>query len=54
MARGWSEQQKRAYVIADNRLTDATDWDDEMVRLELADLLEGGFELSLTGITEDE
>lgn len=54
MARGWSEQQKRAYVIADNRLTDAADWDDEMVRFELTDLLEGGFELSLTGITEDE
>jgi ParB-like chromosome segregation protein Spo0J len=54
VARGWSEQQKRAYVIADNWLTDATDWDDEMVRLELTDLLEGGFELSLTGITEDE
>ncbi len=40
VSRGWSEQQKRPYVIADNRLTDATDWDDEMVRLELADLLE--------------
>jgi hypothetical protein len=26
VARGWSEQ--RAYVIADNRLTDAADWDD--------------------------
>jgi ParB-like chromosome segregation protein Spo0J len=54
VARGWSEQQKGAYVIADNWLTDATDWDDEMVRLELTDLLEGGFELSLTGIIEDE
>jgi hypothetical protein len=54
VARGWSERQKRAYVIADNRLTDAADWDDEMVRFELTDLLEGGFELSLTGITEDE
>jgi ParB-like chromosome segregation protein Spo0J len=54
VARGWSDQQKRAYVIADNRLTDASDWDDEMLRLELNDLLAGGFELSLTGITEDE
>ncbi|WFU37587.1 ParB/Srx family N-terminal domain-containing protein [Bradyrhizobium sp. CB82] len=54
VARGWSETQKRAYVIADNRLTDASDWDDEMLRLELSDLLEGGFEIGLTGISEDE
>jgi ParB-like nuclease domain len=54
VARGWAENQKRAYVIADNRLTDASDWDDEMLRLELNDLLEGGFELALTGISEDE
>jgi len=51
---GWSEQQKRAYVIADNQFTDASDWNDEMLRLELTDPLEGGFELLLTGITEDE
>jgi hypothetical protein len=54
VARSWSEQQKCDCVIADNRLTDASDWDDEMLRLELTDLLEGGSELSLTGITEDE
>ncbi|WGD55104.1 hypothetical protein QA641_15115 [Bradyrhizobium sp. CB1650] len=46
VARGWTDQQKRAYVIADNRLTDASDWDDEMLRLELSDLVEGGFEIS--------
>jgi hypothetical protein len=34
VARGWSENQKRAYVIADNRLTDASDWDDEILRLD--------------------
>ncbi|WP_348637507.1 ParB/Srx family N-terminal domain-containing protein [Bradyrhizobium sp. ISRA443] len=54
VARGWTDQQKRADVIADNRLTDASDWDDEMLRLELADLAESGFEIALTGITEDE
>jgi ParB-like chromosome segregation protein Spo0J len=53
VARG-CDQQKRAYVIADNRLTDASDWDDEMLRLELSDLVEGGFEIAVTGITEDE
>ena len=54
VARGWSDEQKRAYVIADNRLTDASDWDDEMLRLELSDLVESGFEIALTGISEDE
>jgi hypothetical protein len=54
VAHGWTDQQKRAYVIADNRLTEASDWDDEMLRLELNDLSEGGFEVSLTGITESE
>ncbi len=28
VVRGWTDQQKRAYVIANNRLTDASDWDD--------------------------
>ncbi|XIA64485.1 ParB/Srx family N-terminal domain-containing protein [Bradyrhizobium sp. TZ2] len=54
VARGWTDQQKRAYVIADNRLTDASDWDDEILRLELSDLVEGGFDVALTGISEDE
>jgi hypothetical protein len=54
VARGWSDQKKRAYIIADNRLTDASDWDDEMLRLELSHLVEGGFQIALTGITEDE
>jgi hypothetical protein len=49
VAHGWTDQQKTAYVIADNRLTEASDWDDEMLRLELNDL-----KVSLTGITESE
>jgi hypothetical protein len=40
--------------MAGNGFTDASDRDDEMLRLELIDPLEGGFERSLTGITEDE
>jgi ParB-like nuclease domain len=54
VARGWSDQQKRAYVIADNRLTDASDWDEETLRLELSDLVDDGFDIALTGISEDE
>ena len=38
VARGWSEAQKRAYVIADNKLALNAGWDEELLRLELADL----------------
>jgi len=44
-----SETQKRAYVIADNRLAEAAGWDDDMLRVELADLRADGFDLALTG-----
>ena len=44
-----SEAQKRAYIIADNRLALDADWDDEMLRIELDELGELGFNLELTG-----
>ncbi len=37
------DQAKSRLVIADNRLPDGSDWNDEMFRLELNDLLECGF-----------
>ena len=54
VARGWTEAQKRAYVIADNRLTDASTWDDDILRVELQDLLGAGFDLALTGMAPDD
>ena len=44
-----TEAQKRAYVLADNRLALSAGWDDEMLRLELGDLRTEGFNLALTG-----
>ncbi|MFT3756997.1 MAG: site-specific DNA-methyltransferase [Pseudoxanthomonas sp.] len=41
--------QKRALVIADNRLALEAGWDEEMLALELAELSEAGYELALTG-----
>ncbi len=41
--------QKRAYVIADNRLALDAGWDDELLALELAELSEAGYDLLLTG-----
>ena len=44
-----TEAQKRAYIIADNRLALDAGWDDEMLRVELKDLDNLDFDLSLTG-----
>ena len=49
-----TEAQKRAYVIADNRLALDAGWDDEMLRVEFAELKDAGFDLDLTGFTPDE
>jgi len=49
---GLSEAQKRAYVIADNKLALNAGWDTEMLVNELRDL--DGIDLSLTGFTIDE
>lgn len=49
-----TEAQKRAYVIADNRLALNSGWDTEMLKVEFADLKELGFDLELTGFDLDE
>ena len=46
--------QKRAYVIADNRLALNAGWDEEMLALELAELSEAGYDLALTGFEDAE
>lgn len=50
VADGWTDAQKRAYVLADNKLTLNGGWDNELLSLELADLQEAGFDLALTGL----
>ena len=54
MATGWSETQKRSYVLADNKLALNAGWDNELLALELADLKELGADLCLAGFTEAE
>jgi ParB-like chromosome segregation protein Spo0J len=44
-----TEAQRRAYVIADNRLALDAGWDNELLKVELQDLDAQGFDLSLTG-----
>ncbi len=49
-----TDAQKRAYVIADNRLALNSGWDTEMLKVEFADLQELGFDIELTGFDLDE
>ena len=44
-----TETQKKAYIIADNRLALSAGWDNEMLTLELNDLLADGFALEMLG-----
>ena len=54
IAEGWTEAQRRAYIIADNKLALNAGWDDEMLRVEIGELGDLDFDLSLTGFGEDE
>jgi DNA modification methylase len=45
--------QRQAYVIADNQLAVRAGWDTELLRLELGDLAEQGFDLELLGFEAD-
>src|SRR5690554_2237019 len=49
-----TDAQRRAYIIADNRLALDAGWDEEMLRIEFAELEELGFDLDLTGFSLDE
>ena len=44
-----TEAQRRAYVIADNRLALNAGWDDAMLALEMRDLMDEGYDVGLTG-----
>ncbi|HEX7121967.1 MAG TPA: ParB N-terminal domain-containing protein, partial [Gemmatimonadaceae bacterium] len=46
--------QKRAYVIADNRLALDAGWDEAMLALEFAELADAGYDLDLTGFSASE
>ena len=51
---GLSEAQKKAYIIADNKLALNAGWDEELLKLELQDLKDMDFDLSLTGFSDEE
>jgi len=49
-----TEIQKKAYIIADNKLALNAGWDNEILQLEIAELKDAGFDLGLTGFSADE
>lgn len=49
-----TEAQKRAYILADNKLALNAGWDNELLSLELGDLQLDGMDLSLVGFSIDE
>jgi hypothetical protein len=51
VARGWTEQQKRAYRLADNQIPLNATWDKTMLRIELADLRDQAVDLELMGFS---
>lgn len=54
VATGWSAKQKQAYVLADNQLALNADWDNDLLKIELADLSEAAFDLGLTGFSDEQ
>ena len=51
---GMSDAQKRAYILADNKLALNSTWDYETLKIELSSLDEIGYEIGLTGFSDSE
>ena len=46
--------QKKAYILADNRIAANAGWDDELLGVEIAELKDAGFDLELMGFGDEE
>lgn len=49
-----TEAQKKAYILADNRMAMDAGWDEELLRIEIESLQGADFDVSMTGFTDDE
>jgi len=54
IARGWSDEDRRLYTLADNRLAETSEWDPEMLQVEWNDLRNMGLgvDLDMIGFTD--
>ena len=48
VARGWSDEDRRLYTLADNRLAETSEWDADLLRLEIDQLLSEGLDDDLS------
>ena len=53
VATGWTDAQRRAYVLADNQLALNAGWDTELLKVEIQGLDGYGFDLALLGFGDD-
>jgi ParB-like chromosome segregation protein Spo0J len=53
-AQGLSQEELRAYALVDNRLSETSSWDIDMLNIELDDLIVNGMELDCMGFSDDE
>lgn len=51
---GLSDAQRKAYILADNRLGELADWDQELIAQELQSLADVGFDIDITGFSMDD
>ena len=49
-----TEAQKKAYIIADNKLALNSGWDEEMLAIEMQELHDFGYDLDLIGFTQED
>ena len=54
VARGWTEAQRRAYVLADNKLALNSGWDMDLLKVELQEVGEANFDLEKIGFSVGE
>jgi hypothetical protein len=54
IARGWSEEQKKAYIIADNKLSLNSSWDKELLKAEIKQLEVDNYNLDFVGFNVEE
>jgi ParB-like chromosome segregation protein Spo0J len=54
IAKGWTAEQKRAYVIADNKLALNAGWDIKLLAGEIDDLTLADFDINLLGFSPDD
>lgn len=53
VAVGWTDEQRRAYTLADNQIALNSGWDQELLRVEIGDLKGADFDVGLIGFDEE-